>query len=249
MHVNRVKLMTYKTRIAMIASVAILIAAIAGIQTIEVQHDAYAADGSVPSWVKKTTSAWASDKITDSTYLDAIAWLINHGIIVVDTATAESMGPVDTKISGLTKDVEKLEDRIDELESSSDSSVSKDEFYYRVFEAHPAVDCDKTTMGMVTIGWCPDSDQKRFDIQMPPAAMDAEEIIVRAVSSEGPLQPAGCEVFMLGEDEDTGKIYAGVWCDEAPQEDSPMHMLAIDVHGEEGFEDLWRTFTTESAPP
>ena len=158
------------------------------------------------------------------------------------------MGSVDTKISGLTKDVEKLEDRIDELESSSDSSVSKDEFYYRVFEAHPAFDCDTTAMGMVIVGWCPDSDTTRFDIQMPPVVMDAEEIIVRAVSSEGPLQPAGCEVFMLGEDEDTGKIYAGVWCDEAPQEDSPMHMLVIDVHGEEGFEDIWRMYTDESEP-
>ena len=126
--------MTLKTRIALIAGTAILIATIGGIQTFDMSNNAFA-EGPIPKWIKKTAVYWASSpEVSDTVYLDAMAWLINNGIMVVDTATAvESAGPIDKRIASLDVDIGKLEKRIDKLESSSDSSSSsssKDEFHY-----------------------------------------------------------------------------------------------------------------------
>tara|TARA_Y100000590_G_scaffold70930_1_gene77819 strand:+ start:3817 stop:4542 length:726 start_codon:yes stop_codon:yes gene_type:complete len=232
--------MTLKTRIALIAGTAILIATIGGIQTFDMSNNAFA-EGPIPKWIKKTAVYWASSpEVSDTVYLDAMAWLINNGIMVVDTATAvESAGPIDKRIASLDVDIGKLEKRIDKLESSSDSfssSSSKDEFHYRIFEPHYIGDCDMGFMGMFVYGWCPDGDKRQFDVEMPKEAMDAEAAIVWAVSSEPPFS-AGCEVYMIGTD-DAGRTSALVTCLTAPAEGTPMTMLVIDVHGGEGYEEL-----------
>ena len=225
--------MISKKRITIIASASILIALLVSMQTIDIKNEAFA-EGPIPKWIKKTAVYWAtSPEVSDSVYLDAMAWLINNGIMTVDTATAvESAGPIDKRISDLDK-------RIDKLESSSgsfSSSTSKDEFHYRIFEPHFIGDCDVGFMGMFVYGWCPDSDKRQFDIEMPKEAMDAEAVIVWAVSSEPPFS-AGCEVYMIAEN-DAGKTSALVTCLTAPAEDTPMTMLVIDVHGEKGYEEL-----------
>ena len=92
-------------------------------------------------------------------------------------------------------------------------------------------------------GLRPDTDKIQFDIEMPKEAMDAEAVIVWAVSSEPPFS-AGCEVYMIAEN-DAGKTSALVTCLTAPAEDTPMTMLVIDVHGEKGYEEL---FSMATAP-
>ncbi|MBC8251465.1 MAG: hypothetical protein H8E89_07750 [Candidatus Nitrosopelagicus sp.] len=234
--------MISKKRITIIASASILIALLASMQTIDIKNEAFA-EGPIPKWIKKTAVYWASSpEVSDSVYLEAMAWLINNGIMVVDTATAvESAGPIDKRISDLDK-------RIDKLESSSgsfSSSSSNDEMYYRIFSPHPADDCDKSVLSIFTYGWCPDNDQKQFDIEMPKESKSAEAAIVWAISSEGPYG-AGCEVLGI-DTSDEGRTSAFIWCETAPAEDTPMTMLVIDVHGEEGYEDLARM--AETAEP
>ena len=242
--------MTLKTRIVLIASTAILIATIGGIQTFDMSNDADAAEGPIPGWIKKTAVYWASSpEVSDTVYLDAMAWLINNGIMVVDTATAvESAGPIDKRIASLDVDIGKLEKRIDKLESSSSgSSSSMDGLYYTIYP--PSSECPSPSMfSPFTKGWCPDSDETMFDLPMPPAVMDAEAIIIWAVSSVAP-HSAGCEVFGVGIDEDTGKGSAVISCTTPPQENTPLTMLVIDVDGGSGFEELMSMAEAISSEP
>ena len=67
-----------KKRITIIASASVLIALLASMQTIDMKNEAFAAEGLVPTWIKKTALFWAtSPEVSDSVYLDAMAWLIN----------------------------------------------------------------------------------------------------------------------------------------------------------------------------
>ena len=88
--------MTSKTRITMIATVAVLIVILAGMQTMQIQNVALAAPPDdddcepVPCWIKNTAGYWAEGSSTTIEYLYSIEWLIDEGIITLDTVSAVS---------------------------------------------------------------------------------------------------------------------------------------------------------------
>ena len=88
--------MTSKTRITMIATVAVLIVILAGMQTMQIQNVALAVSPSdaecplVPCWIKNTAGYWVEGSSTTIEYLYSIEWLIDHGIITLDTVSAVS---------------------------------------------------------------------------------------------------------------------------------------------------------------
>ena len=42
----------------------------------------------VPDWVKNTASWWAEDKISETEFVNAIKFLVTHGIITVNDSTS-----------------------------------------------------------------------------------------------------------------------------------------------------------------
>ena len=88
--------MTSKTRITMIATVAVLIVILAGMQTMQIQNVALAAPPDdddcelVPCWIKNTAGYWVEGSSTTIEYLYSIEWLIDEGIITLDTVSAVS---------------------------------------------------------------------------------------------------------------------------------------------------------------
>ena len=115
--------MALKIRILIIATISIIIASIAGIQSIEVStNEAYAikAESTVPSWVKELAQSWIIDEATTSEYLGTLEWLIDEGIMSVDTASAKPSSDIDGVIAdleALEKGLDKLEDKIYEFET------------------------------------------------------------------------------------------------------------------------------------
>ena len=111
--------MALKIRILIIATISIIIASIAGIQSIEVStNEAYAikAESTIPSWVKELAQSWIIDEATTSEYLGSLEWLIDEGIMSVDTASAKPSSDIDGVIADLDTDVSKLDKRLDKLE-------------------------------------------------------------------------------------------------------------------------------------
>ena len=86
--------MTSKTRITMISTVAVLIVILAGMQTMQIQNVALAVSPSdddcelVPCWIKNTAGYWVEGSSTTIEYLYSIEWLIDEGIITLDTVSA-----------------------------------------------------------------------------------------------------------------------------------------------------------------
>tara|TARA_B100000470_G_scaffold184008_1_gene148981 strand:- start:1 stop:402 length:402 start_codon:yes stop_codon:yes gene_type:complete len=47
-------------------------------------------DGGIPAWIKHIAGYWHDEKIPDETFLSAIQWLVNNGIIIVTPTDSES---------------------------------------------------------------------------------------------------------------------------------------------------------------
>lgn len=47
-------------------------------------------EGLIPSWIKNTAGWWSENQISDSEFLDAIQFLVNNGIISVDSPQPHS---------------------------------------------------------------------------------------------------------------------------------------------------------------
>ena len=59
-------MLTLKTKIILVATISIIIASIAGIQSIEISsNEAYAADATVPSWIKELAGFWIAGEATN----------------------------------------------------------------------------------------------------------------------------------------------------------------------------------------
>jgi len=108
--------MTSKTRITMIATVAVLIVILAGMQTMQIQNVALAAPPDdddcepVPCWIKNTAGYWAEGSSTTIEYLYSIEWLIDEGIITLDTVSAVSDS------EDLYDRISENSDRLDDIE-------------------------------------------------------------------------------------------------------------------------------------
>ena len=109
--------MTSKTRITMISTVAVLIVILAGMQTMQIQNVALAVSPSdddcelVPCWIKNTAGYWVEGSSTTIEYLYSIVWLIDHGIITLDTVSAVSDS------ADLSDRISENSDRMDDIES------------------------------------------------------------------------------------------------------------------------------------
>ena len=108
--------MTSKTRITMISTVAVLIVILAGMQTMQIQNVALAVSPSdddcelVPCWIKNTAGYWVEGSSTTIEYLYSIEWLIDHGIITLDTVSAVSDS------EDLYDRISENSDRLDDIE-------------------------------------------------------------------------------------------------------------------------------------
>ena len=108
--------MTSKTRITMISTVAVLIVILAGMQTMQIQNVALAVSPSdddcelVPCWIKNTAGYWVEGSSTTIEYLYSIEWLIDHGIITLDTVSAVSDS------EDLSDRISENSDRLDDIE-------------------------------------------------------------------------------------------------------------------------------------
>ena len=108
--------MTSKTRITMIATVAVLIVILAGMQTMQIQNVALAVSPSddecplVPCWIKNTAGYWVEGSSTTVEYLYSIEWLIDEGIITLDTVSAVSDS------EDLYDRISENSDRLDDIE-------------------------------------------------------------------------------------------------------------------------------------
>ena len=119
--------MTSKTRITMIATVAVLIVILAGMQTMQIQNVALAVSPSdddcelVPCWIKNTAGYWVEGSSTTVEYLYSIEWLIDEGIITLDTVSAVSDSEdLSTEIADIFDMIWEDRDRLDAIESFND---------------------------------------------------------------------------------------------------------------------------------
>lgn len=203
--------MALKIRILIIATISIIIASIAGIQSIEVStNEAYAikAESTIPSWVKELAQSWIIDEATPSEYLASLEWLIDEGIMSVDTASAKPSSDIDGVIADLDKDLSKLENRLDRLESKSK--------HYNEMEFESVIMVDKSCSS--TNGWCPGSVapwMSTFYIKENLRGVDAIIVNVHATSIAYPsCQLAGYSPESLSTDR------FGITCDSNPGEGS-----------------------------
>tara|TARA_B110000263_G_scaffold235842_1_gene234640 strand:+ start:149 stop:853 length:705 start_codon:yes stop_codon:yes gene_type:complete len=192
--------MALKIRILIIATISIIIASIAGIQSIEVStNEAYAikAESTIPSWVKELAQSWIIDEATTSEYLGSLEWLIDEGIMSVDTASAKPSSDID----GVIADLEALEKGLDKLED-------------KIYEFETVIMVDKSCRG--SNGWCPGSVPpfvSTFYIREDLSKVDSIIVNVHATSIAYPsCQLAG---FAPGE---ISTDRFGITCDSHPGE-------------------------------
>ncbi len=198
-----------KKRITIIASASVLIALLASMQTIDMKNEAFAAEGLVPTWIKKTALFWAtSPEVSDSVYLDAMAWLINEGIMKVDTATAAPSSTSDAVIDDLVTDVNKLEDRVKRLATIVDK-MDKPGKGSVEFETVIVPDKPCTSEN----GWCPGevSYTSSFYIKQNMKNIDAIIVNVHATSIEYPA----CGLAGYGPEWSPTDTF-GITCDSPP---------------------------------
>lgn len=119
--------MTSKTRITMISTVAVLIVILAGMQTTQIQNVALAAPLDdddcelVPCWIKNTAGYWVEGSSTTIEYLYSIEWLIDEGIITLDTVSAApDSEDLSTEIADIFDMIWEDRDRLDAIESFND---------------------------------------------------------------------------------------------------------------------------------
>ena len=119
--------MTSKTRITMISTVAVLIVILAGMQTMQIQNVALAVSPSdddcelVPCWIKNTAGYWVEGSSTTIEYLYSIEWLIDEGIITLDTVSAApDSEDLSTEIADIFDMILEDRDRLDAIESFND---------------------------------------------------------------------------------------------------------------------------------
>ena len=119
--------MTSKTRITMISTVAVLIVILAGMQTMQIQNVALAVSPSdddcelVPCWIKNTAGYWVEGSSTTIEYLYSIEWLIDEGIITLDTVSAApDSEDLSTEIADIFDMIWEDRDRLDAIESFLD---------------------------------------------------------------------------------------------------------------------------------
>ena len=198
--------MALKIRILIIATISIIIASIAGIQSIEVStNEAYAikAESTIPSWVKELAQSWIIDEATPSEYLASLEWLIDEGIMSVDTASAKPSSDIDGVIADLDKDLSKLDKRLDKLED-------------KIYEFETVIMVDKSCTR--TNGWCPGSvppSVSTFYIREDLSKVDSIIVNVHATSIAYPsCQLAGYSPESLSTDR------FGITCDSNPGEGS-----------------------------
>ena len=241
-------MITLKTKIIIVAGISIIIALIAGIQSIEISsNEAYAeprsAERHAPPWIKEVAGLWSIGDLSDGKYLNSIEWLIKEEIILVDTASAESFDISDIvmDIRELSKENKKLikqnkdlNKRLDDLESSLPVTV------YHVFTPEPIDDCTLTGGGpfggtTTVVGWCPDGIQTNFKLTGPKEVMTSEAFIAWTINFVGNDH---CNVAMVVLDD--GGAYSEIFidCDSPPMEGSPLTLFVIDDPNSSGFVEL-----------
>lgn len=203
--------MALKIRILIIATISIIIASIAGIQSIEVStNEAYAIEGTIPSWIKELAKSWIIDETTTSEYLGSLEWLINNEIILVDTASAKPSSDIDGVIADLDIGVSKLDTRLNKLEKQIRNSM---EFETVIMVDEPC---------SLTNGWCPGSVapwMSTFYIKEDLSGVDAIIVNVHATSIAYP----SCQLAGYGSDDELGDSEIstdrfGITCDSNPGE-------------------------------
>jgi hypothetical protein len=222
-----------KTKIIIVAGISIIIALIAGIQSIEISsNEAYAAERHAPPWIKEVAGLWSIGDISDGKYLNSIEFLVKEEIILIDTASAESsdISDIAMDIRDLSKENKKLlkqnkdlNKRLDDLESSLPVTV------YHVFTPGTIDDCTLTGGGptgfTTVVGWCPDGIQTNFKVEGPKEVLTSEAIIVWTLNFVGNdhCNVAWTELWDSGAGSD---IF--IYCDSPPMEGSPLTLFVID---------------------
>ena len=80
------------------------------------QEDNKFGDG-IPSWIKAVANAWGTDQISDSEYKNAMAFLIEYGIIQIDTVQINQVTLSDEAERLYQLEINQKEDRISILEN------------------------------------------------------------------------------------------------------------------------------------
>ena len=202
-------MITLKTKIIIVAGISIIIALIAGIQSIEISsNEAYAeprpGERHVPLWVKEVAGVWSADELPTIKYLNSIEWLIKNGIILVDTASAKPSSDIDGVIADLDKDLSKLDNRLDRLEDKIKDSL---EFETVIMADKPC------SMGK---GFCPGSVPpfvSTFYIKEDLSGVDSIIVNVHATSTAYP----SCQLAGFGP-ESLFTDRFGITCDSHPGE-------------------------------
>lgn len=71
----------------------------------------------IPSWIKAVANAWGTDQITDSEYRDAMGFLIEQGIIQIDTVQINEITLSDETERLYQLEIKQNEDRINILKN------------------------------------------------------------------------------------------------------------------------------------
>ena len=241
-------MITLKTKIIIVAGISIIIALIAGIQSIEISsNEAYAeprsAERHAPPWIKEVAGLWSIGDLSDGKYLNSIEWLVKEEIILIDTASAESsdISDIAMDIRDLSKENKKLlkqnkdlNKRLDDLESSLPVTV------YHVFTPEPIDDCTLTggSFGVPTyvVGWCPDGIQTKFQVEGPKEVHTSEAVIVWHFSF--PMESDNCKLELVTLD-DSG-AHSSIWidCSAPPMEGVPLTLFVIDDPDSGGWAEL-----------
>ena len=221
-----------------VAGISIIIALIAGMQSIEISsNEAYAEPRSgerdVPPWIKELAGFWAIGDLGDVKYLNSIEWLIKNGIILVDTASAESfdISDIAMDIRDLSKENKKLikqnkdlNKRLDDLESSLPVTV------YHVVPAEHSDDCALTDGGFgvprYVVGWCPDGIQMKFKVEGPKEVHTSEAVIVWHFSF--PMESDNCKLEIVTLDDSGAHSNIYIDCSAPPMEGVPLTLFVID---------------------
>mgnify|MGYP001808645872 FL=1 len=198
-------MVTLKTKIILIATISIIIASIAGIQSIEVSSsEAYAADAKIPSWIKELAGFWIAGEATNSEYLGSIEWLANNGIIRVDTVSAKPTPEIKETIRDLDKSITKMESK---LKSLADMVADSEYVETKIMVDKPCV------FGK---GFCPGSVFPMVSSFYIKEDLTAVDSIIVNVHSTSTAYPA-CQLAGYGEGDGTVPTgWFGIQCGENP---------------------------------
>lgn len=138
-------------------------------------------DNLIPEWIKPTAAWWSEGKITDSEYLEGLKYLIEDGIIPIDTVQVNQITLSDETERLYQLEINQKEDKINILENEVESvGLDNSHLLQSIVEKDRIIADNEKTIGSLTrhMEIVNDSDVKKIEA----AKLELEERYRRTIT-------------------------------------------------------------------